>query len=585
MKKIAEYLPVFKKKKSLLIPSSISAGLGLLVTFLIGYFQFGYSNLGLIIWILSITSFGFAFFLLRSKEKSHFFEVGDLKLILLLATVLIPFYFLFTYWVPFQMHTDEILEVILIKTLPKFDLFGLTAYDGYLQAKLLELSLVNNLIGPLSVFNLRIVGAIHALLAVVFSFVLFRMFSNRLEAFSAALLMGFSHTWIFFSRAFYLRLPPVLLEVVALVLLYKGVVSKCPFYSFLGGLAAGLGFYIYYPARIVILEAITFFIIVFLFFRQKYYKWELMRLFLAVTVGLIVAISPLFISTSKNNLQLSYLKKQILIFPEGRSEQQGYSNQPSSAEGIKTNISNGLTFLIKNVPDQAHNYTNTQFGFIDSITAILLWIGLLVIVFDRHRKLAPLLIAGSFILIITIFSFLVNYTPNYGRLLILFPFIGYLTMRGVVWVMGKFNWSTNSSRTKATIISSLLICLLNIWIFVDFSLKSLQKGDLLGQTIRYVDQRSSKANYTFFIAADSNYPYYFWGGHGYHWFAPLVSSNQHFQELQPSQLTNLHPLPPFTIFMNQSLWLQTSSTLNKNYPDLKLYFMTHDGNFLAVEVI
>lgn len=505
----------------------------------------------------------------------------DLQAVSLILLLIIPAYFLFLYGIPFQMHSDEVLDFSLIKLVPnQFNPFGVISYDGMPQLRLKMFEVLVSFIGPLTIFNLRIIGAIFAVLVVILGYLFFRLFSPVKTALIASLLLGLNHTFIIFARSMHPKIPPLIIEIIALMLLLKALNRMSYALGFLSGLMAGLSFYIYFSSRTVIVLVVSFFLVILIFFRKKYGSFKLLRLFLTTILGFILVITPMLLTNLKSsNTQDSYIKKQIFIFPEGRERALEITGDKTEIEALKSNISNGLLVFNKNIPDKIRNYYNPKFGMVDPLTGILLWVGLMILFMKKQRSEGETIIISSFLSLYFIFSFVINMAPNYARMIIILPFTSYLSAVGLISVM---HWLKKVK--NVVIFTVLLIIFINIAIFIEYALDGFIGGDSLGATTRYIDKRYKALGYKFYVASDENYPYHPWGGHDYGWLGSLLPSYQTLAQIQPEDINSFASVKPFTIFMPNNLWLIGKDYLINVYPELIIHNIKPDGSLVAIEV-
>lgn len=505
----------------------------------------------------------------------------DLWAIFLILFLTIPAYFLFIYDIPYQMHSDEVLDFSLIKLVPdQFNPFGVINYDGMPQLKLKMFGVLVSFIGPLTIFNLRIIGAILAVLVVVLAYLFFRLFSSVKTALIASLILGLNHTFIIFARSMHPKIPPLLIEIISLMLLLKALRSRSYFLGFLSGLTAGLSFYLYFSSRTVIILLISFFLVILILFRKKYASPELLKLFLTTMLGFVLVITPMLLTNVRSpNPQNSYIKKQLFIFPEGRERAMGITGDKTEIAALKTNIYRSLLVFNKNIPDQIRNYYNPKFAIVDPVTGVLLWAGLIILLLKKKRNEGETIIIASFLSLYFIFSFVISMAPNYARMIIILPFVSFLAAVGLVSVVHWFK-----KFKDVLILLVLLIIFINIAIFIEYALDGLIGGDSLGATTRYIDKRYKLVGYHFYVASDENYPYHPWGGHDYSWLGSLLPSHQIFMQIQPEDINSFVSVKPFTMFMSNSLWLNAKEHLIAKYPDLFIYNIKPNGSLVAIEV-
>src|SRR5439155_23474729 len=86
-------------------------------------------------------------------------------------------------------------------------------------------------------------------LGIAISYALFRQILPRWWAVMASCVLGLSHSYLMISRLAMRENTAVLAEVAAFALLLWGLRRDNELATFLGGVVAGLGFYVSYPSR------------------------------------------------------------------------------------------------------------------------------------------------------------------------------------------------------------------------------------------------------------------------------------------------------------------------------------------------
>ena len=84
------------------------------------------------------------------------------------------------------------------------------------------------------------------------SYALFRLMLPRTWAAFATILVGASHSMFMLSRLAMRENTALLAVVLSFTLLLWGLQKKHELATFLGGVVAGLGFYVYFPGRVAL---------------------------------------------------------------------------------------------------------------------------------------------------------------------------------------------------------------------------------------------------------------------------------------------------------------------------------------------
>ncbi|MCH7641238.1 hypothetical protein IID22_03515 [Patescibacteria group bacterium] len=585
-------------------------GIGVGVTASGYYSLYGYSILVSLLWLSSLVITG-VYFWLRGKKNPRLLNAGslynsDLYIIIALLFVFVPLYLLFIYVVPFQINTDEIATMIFAKRITTQaypDIFTLSEYFQFPVFIFIIFGWLGKLMGGINLVNMRLVHAVFGLATIVFSYFLFRPFLSPKLATSVAVLVGSNHALLAISRMAIRNNTILLIETASLFLLFIGFKRRQLFFSFLGGAVAGLSFYGYGPGRMTFILWLLFLLLVALFFRQTIKLKKLARLAVVSLLGFVLVVAPIGVATAKQingGEALIYQRGQLLIFPEGRRLQQQWVLASSISEGVKTNIIQGLTVFNNRAHDQGYMYFNRGHGFVDPLTGVLIWVGLLAIfskiVIKSERREADFLVLGSFLLLWLIFSFVVNKAPNYGRLLIILPFGAYFAVWGIKIIsdflgkqLGKTGLASVSAITKAVFgLTIVIIAFWNLAIYGDFIRQGVTEGNDVGGTARYIETRKTIPDYSYYLAADKEYPYFYTNpGSPWEWkdwISFFVGETQLAKVVSPESFLEAIDSPPFTIFMSQSLWQVSEAALIDLYPNLTIHSITPNSSLVALEV-
>ena len=514
-----------------------------------------------------------------------------------LLLVFAPLYLALLYEIPFQINTDEIANMSVMKSAigrDSADWFG----PGYGSPSFgfLLFGELGDIVGGINLSNIRAIHAAFGLGTIVFTYLFLRLFSCQLIAFGGAAFVGANHAHFASSRTAMIQETAPFFAIVALYLLLRGWKGKSPSLQFIGGAAAGLALYAYNPGKIAVVLWFLF-LAVMLVSRSVQFR-AVARVALINVFGLALVAAPLFIATARDSggTGQNYQREQLLIFSEGREAQRQWVSTRTIAEGVRKNIWNGITVFNNDVVDHGWIYANVGHGFVDPMSGILVWIGLATVLFKWCREgwdPGEALVVSSFLFLWLLFSFVVNKAPHYTRLLIILPFAGYLVAQGLYQTATAGQYLVNRIRfgnawsIRLLFLGGLLVVVLwNVSIFGDFVAAGARDGHDVGGTARYVAARGGAPGYSFYLAADEDFPYYGWGIPYWWraWFGFFADPAQGTAVIAPSQVLVADKQAPFTIFMSRKLWLANKDRLLALYPEMIIHSVKPDGSLTAVEV-
>jgi len=575
--------------------SFLITGLWLAIITSVAYSAYGFSVGILLTWLASLFLTGAHFFRSRTKVASNF-QWKDFYVGLALLLIFAPAYLLFLYQVPSEVNTDEIAVMVTaeratINNLP--DLFSLSDYFAFPSLEFIVLGWSGRMLGGVNLLNMRIVHALLGLGIVVLTYIFFRVFTSRIYAVGGAMLVSSNHALMATSRMAIRNDWALLLEIGALSLLLLGLKRRCPFYSFLGGAVVGLSFYFYFPGRFTIVLWLVVLGLIAVFFKRQLPLALLGKLAAISLLGSLLVAAPLGVSTLKDaDSASSYGREQLLIFPEGRDLQQAWTGVPGISEGeaIKRNVLKGIATFNSDLRDEGNIYFNSGHGFVDPLTGVLIWLGFIGIVLKARKREEDILGLGGFLFLWLLFSLFITKNPNYTRLIVILPFVAFLVveaLKDISTAIGKLGRNVFRHADKVAFgVGIFIIVAWNLAIFGDYVKTGLDKGDVVGGTGRYIEDRKGIPDYSFYLAANNEYPYYDWGGPGHwkDWMGFFTGDSQEVKVLLPGDLERGVKERNFTIFMSQKLWDQSEETLIRLYPALQEHNIKPDGSLLAVEV-
>jgi hypothetical protein len=576
----------------LLAPLALALGLVSAVASIVVYDRSGYSHTMLWLWLVGLVVL-VAFFASRSRSFPRI-ELLDVVSPGILVAVLSPLYLLALYRWPVQVGSDEVAIMDVSRSyasLPDVDPFGVSFYLSRPTLLFIGWGKLGNLLGGIDLYHMRLLHALCGLLVVAASYALLRQVLPRRWALFATLLVGTSHAFFMISRLAMREDTALLAEVVAFALLLWGLRMNHELATFLGGIAAGLGFYVYSPSRIAFPLWILFLVGLALVFRSRFPLRKLLVFGSIAVAGCALMAAPITIAESKLPADAFQPNKEtFLIYDHGREVQRGWVFEDTQWDGYKRNVKWGLTTFNNNIQDHGWIYPNAGHGFLDPLSGILLWIGAGVVgvgLWRRRDDEGAFLMLGSFIALWLSFALLINKAPNYTRLLITLPFVAYLVTQAVRWLAGRWRPVRYG---PATVVGAVLaaVVVLNLAIAWDFIQRGRESGDPIGNTGRYVQSHQDVPGEQFYIST----PAVPSGGLSYYSFGAPEERLQLFTRdqtqvktaIDPTQLTSFSATPPFALFMRRGVWIPAAASLAEKFPKGRLRNVVPDGTHVVFEV-
>jgi hypothetical protein len=192
-------------------------------------------------------------------------------------------------------------------------------------------------------------------------------------------------------------------------------------------------------------------------------------------------------------------------------------------------------------------------------------------------------------------TFLINQAPNYTRMLVSLPFAAYLAAKGLEWLAGiprsvvgeRIELLSIPLKTTMFVIGIMMIGLWNLGIVGDYINFGQEDGSIRGATARYVMARTSIEGYSYHLFADEDRPYYVWGSPDLwrDWIKYFVADEQQLSVRPPEECVELPMSPPFTAFMNVSVWQDCEAQFINEFPHTELRYMNPTQTRVAIEVI
>jgi tetratricopeptide (TPR) repeat protein/uncharacterized membrane protein YozB (DUF420 family) len=585
------------------IPAFIGCVLNLNATFL--YYVFGFDWAIFFLWLSGLALIALTFYRISPPA---FPQVGRLDVLIWLAllAVSLPIYFWSIYNIPFQINTDECVHMMFEQDWlrqGKNDLFGISSYFGFPYFPFLILGWLGNLIGGINLCHQRMLQAGVAVLIVLTCYVFYRTLGlNKLVSTTGALSVCFNHVLILYSRRAMRDNPAVLAEVTTLTLLYAGIRFRSLFLTYCGGIFGGICCYQYYPARITIPIWLVFLSIAFLINKADFPRKEVLKYALVFTSSFILCVCPIVAANLRepgySADAINYQQSVCLLYPQGRRTTKLFNASSSEVEAITRNIISGLTVFNNFVRDRGHSAHNEEKNncFLDPLSGLLLWVGFFHLLRRFKEDRAISLMVSGVMLQLFFYSFIVGQAPDYFRLLVTLPFVGYFVAHGIETVTSYLAsraprvWGPISAfHFRRQLLFAFLLSLILGWnsvIVWAYVADGLNQGDEIGSTVRYIEARKKDQHHCFFIVGNDKFRYFSWAHHNDWscWMKPFLNGGQSLEFLSARDLTTVKLSPPFTIFTNGDLWRLAAAQLKILYPQLIVHKLADERDLIAIEV-
>lgn len=577
-------------------PKFIFLGIGIIVSLgtSIAYFIFGFNPVLPFFWLISIALTSAYFWQRQTKTSgSLIFTNIDLYIIGFLLLIFAPLYLTFIYTIPYQISTDEILLTSIARskvTAP--NLFAISPYGNFPAFTFVIFRSLIEFFGGVNLLNMRIVHSLFGITIVAFSYFFFsRLTNSRFFGLCGAILLATQHVFLIISRMALRDIPTILIEMIVAFFAVAALKKLSSFNAFLLGCAAALSFYNYFPPGSGIVLLVFYYCLYIKLVRSRISFQKFWQIASANILAIIMVSLPLFVSIIKIPPNSpNYYQKQLLIFPEGRQVQQIWVNAPTIEAAVKKNIANGLTIFNSGKRDTGAIYINPGHSFVDPITGILIWAGLLLIIIRKQKTDAQQLIIGAFIGILLMLSFVVNKAPHYDRSLVILPFVILLTLEVLIFISYTALKFLGIHASRLKIISPIIvlalvftISALNLKISGEYIQKGLTLGDDFGGPARYVESKSALTNYHFILVTSGQYPFFPWDPD---WISPLISKSQSVKVIGPEELNRTISQfkdNPFSILISLTAWQKIRPELNSE-AQWKILNLKPDASKLAIEV-
>ena len=195
------------------------------------------------------------------------------------------------------------------------------------------------------------------------------------------------------------------------------------------------------------------------------------------------------------------------------------------------------------------------------------------------------------------FALLVNKAPNYTRLLVTLPFVALLAtvaIRALAGLAGRV--ASRLARGRARLAGGalavgllLLVGAANASIARDFIEVGRERGDVIGDTGRYIESHRGAPRKRFYVATEDVEPYRY-----YEWGYPHIWSERlrifaggpvgDGDVIAPGALDTFAAQPPFAVFMRRELWEEAGGPFGERFPGARVTDVVPDASRIVVEV-
>jgi hypothetical protein len=561
----------------------------------------GYSRGMLLVWLAGLATLGLYFW--KESPTLPRFALRDVVAAGALVALFAPLYVAHLYDWPVQVISDEPTIMDVSQQYSKadgVDPFGVSTYQTRPALLFLFWGHAGKWIGGIDLAHMRLLHALVGLIAIGASYALFRQLLPRPWALFAGCLFGVNHAYLIISRLAMRENTAVLVEIIALALLLRGLRHGHLFSTYAGGIAAGLGFYTYHPGRGAFVLWVLFLLGLALFYRRLLPLGSIARFGAVSLAGFGMMAGPILIAEAKAPRISREVdpQAQLLITQRGRELQRDWVFADTVWEGYRQNVEFGLTAFNRKVVDHGWIYVNPGHGFVDPLTGILLWVGVVGVGVSLIRRGGreepwPLLMLSSFLALWIAFAFLINQAPKYPRLLIILPFVAYLVTEAVrllgrLLQRGLSRLGRRPGRLPSMALAAAAVAVIATWnlaIAWDFVDRGRTEGEPIGSTGRYV---ASHPEQRVFLIADEQgpYPYFTWGHPDWwrNWVARFTSRSVAPDVVPSDELDNLQPQPPFALLMSRTLLYAVERDLAVRYPQGRVRNILPVGRLVVFEV-
>ncbi|HEY3198480.1 MAG TPA: glycosyltransferase family 39 protein [Nitrospirales bacterium] len=552
-------------------------------------------------WLASIILISFALKLTDKDDGGLGSRYGKRDIVtgVLLAALFSPIYLLASYQIPFQVNSDELIHVSaerLLTEQPRADAFGLLSSLFYFPSGTFILNaFLSERLGGTTLENVRRVSGFYGICIVFAGYLFFRLFSPRKLAVLATLLLASSHVLIALSRMAMRENMCVLVELAAVTLSIRGLQQQHTGKLFAGGAVMGLGVYTYFSARIIPLVWFGFLTLAYRPYQKDRFL-RFLKLAAPTIAGFAISAGPMVIATWKSPpAQHSYTKTVMTFTTEGQAIVRGWEGTTDTTLALLKNLVNGLGTFNYNLADHGYTYFNPGYGFVDPLTGILLWAGVLSMWRRQRPRDLHLLALTGFLVIWLTLSLFTTKNPQYSRLLVILPFVVLLAMEGAKWLAAfaaryLTKWFGMPRRKTVYALLSVLVAVVlasNLRIYGRYVAEGFYQQEVLGSVVRYVQARQNLPNSHYYVM-DEGVSQFWLGAHTWLGWISLFMSPQQQVQVLPQSILDGKTLPaihsPSVLLMSTKLWTSYENQILQWYPRAVLNHLDGGLMFVAVEI-
>jgi len=591
------------KNNRLIFLSLLFLGLIVSVICFYQYFKHGYRTSILCSWYLGLLLCGGAISRIKiSQSDGSVLTWQDAKTAFCLMLLFSPVYLTYLFWFPAKFGTVEINYIGMVNKANHFewDWFGL--FDHNPKFIIMIMERIGSAMGGVTLIHMRFIHALCGVFIIGAGYLFFRTFASKRIALACSMLLASSHALFSLSRIALRDNIPLLLMAIAFCFLYLGFKERKYLLTYLGGIFTGFGFYNYYPARMIIIPWVVFLFVLFVGRKREFKRSYILKSLLTCLFGVLLTIGPIAIVSVKGNYvhNFNYVKKQISIFPKVKKEKKGITKEKNFQKTYFRNVKNGLFLFNNNGVDRGGNYQNHYVGFVDHVSGIFVWIGALILIIRRQKKLHEVLMLASFFTLYFIYAFFCSRNPHYTRLLPFLLFIVYFVVTGIDGTCTALASLINRKKEKGRLLNVPFfwvivygIIILNFTLFVKYQ-SNLKVRDLVfARTFRYIHRNKDVDNYHYLIVADKKNKYFWYGSKNAlkNWSSFFHDDNQTTSVLGPDEFIRLiedEGLPmatsDFTMFLSEKVWKKIKESFSKRFNDFRIHHIDQDGEYKYIEV-
>ena len=585
---LGERLGALRRPDGLLVAGGAALGVGSLLA----YGLSGFSYWMLAAWVAALAVL--SVYLWRRDRAIPHIRLFDVLAAAGVAVAFAPVYLISLYRYPVQVSSDEVAIIGVAKHFAEagnVDPFGVSYYLGRPTMLFMAWGRLGELLGGFDLYHMRLLHALFGLLTIAACYALLRQLLPLWWAVFGSAVVGACHSMFMISRLAMRENTSILVEVIALALLLWGLRHKNLLATFWGGVIAGLAFYVYFPSRATFPLWIAFLVVLALLFRREFPRRRLAALGAIGLAGFVLMAGPIVIAEAKapKTDSTQPQRDSVMLFKLGRDKEQEWMFKSTFLEAYKINVKWGLTAFNNKIVDHGFIYDNPGHGFVDPLTGILLWLGVGVVAIGLVRRRddeGALLALVSFVILWLAFAFVVNKAPDYTRLMITLPFVGYFVAQAVRFAAGR--WRTIRYAPVAIATAALAaIVVWNLAIARDFIDLGKRNGEPIGSTGRYLAAHKHTPGEIFYIATSDASPYYSFGGTDTAIDRLMLFADSPTQvgaPIDPFQLKTFNAPPPLALFMTRAAWQTAAGELASAYPRGRIRNVTPDGGRVVLEV-